>query len=186
MDEITTDVESLTSGQLDNEEQSLLEQIAAQRAEIAADRTTFLLIPGYVGLDILAQYRLPEGKELEPIAKRSRGNRRGGQSGSLWQRNLAVAMDTMALACTGIYYQRDEDKQPKPLTVGGEAIVNFGDPRIAQAFKLSSDEAGSVRRTIVAVFKGNDIAVSDHAMQLNSWFTGQNSDLNDEMFTGEA
>jgi hypothetical protein len=180
--EITAPLDKLVGGQLEGE-RSLLEDLATQRAESATDRATFILIPGYNGIDLLARYRLVEGHELEAIARRIQGKgRRGG--GGLWAKNMAAALDTMATACTGIFYQRDTDPAPQQLTVGGEPVENFGDPKLCEGLKILP-MPDSVRKIITLVFKGNDIAISNHAMKLNRWFADTNSEVDDD-FMGEA
>lgn len=165
-------------------EQSLWDQLAQAREESAQARETFIAIPGYKGIDLLARYRLLEGHEIEKIARRSMGKKKQRQAGSMWDRNLSAAMDTMAEACTGIYYQREGDEEPQALAFGDEPIFGFGDPGLVTGLRLDPS-LDTVRKVILAMFGGNDLAISDHAIRLNRWFTDTNIDV-DEDFLGEG
>ena len=166
-------------------EQSLLEQLAAARNESAENRETFIKIPGYeeTGIDVLAKYKLLTGPEIEEISKKLRP-KAGGQQRSLWNVNLAAALDTMARACIGIYVQRPTDEEPVPLTVNGEPILHYGDPNLKVALGID-DSVNTTRRVIIAAFCDNELAVSDHSVKLNRWFQNTNRDV-DADFLGEG
>jgi len=181
-DSPATAVDLVANGVLSDAERSLWDQLAEAREEIAKERETFILIPGYKGLDMYARYRLIEGKELEGIARKM-SSKEGRRGGHLWEKNLNAAMDTMALACTGIFYQTDDDKEPQPLTIGGEPVLNYGDPKLPMGLKMDPS-INSARKVIFQMFGGKDLVISDHAMKLNRFFTGANLEVDDE-FMGE-
>lgn len=162
--------------------ESLLESLAAAREETAEDRETFIAIPGYekAGLELLARYRLLSGPEIEGIARKAMGKNRRRS----FAQGLAAACDTMAAACTGIYFQRPEDDEPQPLTVGGQHIVNYGDPKLKQALKIG-DDVTTARGVILSTFCDNELAVVEHSTKLQRWFGNTNSEL-DADFLGEG
>src|SRR5438105_575959 len=106
-----------------DEERSLLDSLRKQREVLAETRETFISIPGYEdsGLELLARYRLVNGPELEKLDRKTETReKRRGRAGSRWATNLGGALDTMALACNGVFIQGEGDETPRPLTVGGE------------------------------------------------------------------
>lgn len=163
--------------------QNLLEALAEAREETAEGRETFITIPGYEksGIELLAQYRLLSGPEIEAIARKATGKQRSRRN---FQMGLAAACDTMAAACTGIYFQRPEDDVPQPLTVGGEPVINFGDPKLKQGLKIP-EEVNTTRGVILSVFCDNELAVVNHSAKLQMWFGNTNSDVDLE-FLGEG
>lgn len=175
MEENETDV-------LVDQQPNLLEQLAAVRAETADDHETFITIPGYEssGITLMAKYRLLSGQEVERIAKKAMGKNRKRN----FEVGLQAAMDTMAHACVGIYIQRDEDPEPVPLTLGGDPILNYGDPKLKEGLKLT-DFANTTRKVIIEVFCNNELAVMNHSIKLQRWFGNTNSELDDE-FLGEG
>jgi len=160
---------------------NLLESLAEAREESAEHRETFITIPGYdkAGVELLARYRLLSGNEIESIAKKALGGKRARRS---FQQGLAAALDTMAAACTGIFVQKPEDVEPVPLTVGGEPILNYGDPKLKDALKITADTA---RGVIVGVFCDNELAIMNHSARLQMWFGNTNSEMDIE-FLGEG
>lgn len=171
------------AGQLSDEEKSLWDSLSAQREEIAEQRETLIQIQGYTGVDLYARYRLVEGHRLEKIARKAMGKKGGAKIGS-WEKNLAAALDTMAEACTGIFYQLEGMEEPKPVTVGGEEILNYGDPKLREGLKINP-AVTSVRGVILSLFGNNDLAVSNHAIKLNRWFSNTSAQV-DEDFLGEG
>jgi hypothetical protein len=162
---------------------SLLEALAEARADTAEDRETFIAIPGYekAGLELLARYRLLSGPEIEAIGRRALGKQGRRRT---FQQGLVAACDTMAAACTGIFFQRPEDNEPQQLTVGGEPIINYGDPKLKQALKIG-DDVNTTRGVILSVFCDNELAVVNHSTRLQMWFGDTNSQV-DADFLGEG
>jgi hypothetical protein len=175
--------ELVSAGRLSNEEQSLWGNLAQQREEISQQRETLIQIPGYTGIDVYARYRLLTGDELEKIARRTMGKKSGAKL-STWERNLTAALDTMADACSGIFYQLAGMDSPKPVTVNGSPVLNYGDPKLQEGLKIPS-EVKTTRGVILSMFGNNDLAVSAHAVKLNRWFSDTNRDVDDE-FLGEG
>lgn len=164
--------------------QNLLEALAEAREETSEHRETFLSIPGYIeksGIDLLARYRLLSGPEIEAIARKAMGKQGRRRN---FQQGLAAALDTMAMACTGIFFQRPEDDEPQPLTVGGEAIINYGDTKLRRGLKISEDIT-TARGIILAVFSNNELAVVEHSTRLQRWFGNTNAEVDAE-FLGEG
>lgn len=163
--------------------QNLLESLAEAREESAEDRETFITIPGYEksGIELLARYRLLSGAEIEAISRKAMGGSRRQRRN--FQQGLGAALDVMASACIGIYYQRPEDHAPLPLTVGGQPVENYGDPKLKDGLKIP-DEVNTARGVIVSVFCDNEIAVVNHSARLQQWFGNTNADV-DIDFLGE-
>jgi hypothetical protein len=162
--------------------ESILDALREARDETATHHETFINIDGYEksGIELLARYSLVSGRELEQIGKWFPQGKRL----RTWEVGLAMAMDVMAHACTGIFIRRPEDSEPIPLTVGGEEIVNYGDPKLKTALKLA-DGLTTTRQIILGVFCDNELSIVGHSAKLQRWFGNTNANVDDD-FLGEV
>lgn len=164
-------------------ETTLFQQLATQRESTASRRETFITIPGYEGsgIELLAQYKLLDGPTLERIG--TKNNLGATRKRGLWASNMNAALDVLNTACTGIYFQRETDEKPLPLTVGLQAISGYGDPNLKTALGIDPS-IDTARKVIIAVFCDNELAVSNHSIKLQRWFVDANANVDAE-FLGE-
>lgn len=155
---------------------TLLEQLAAKRDEIAATKDTFIPIAGYDREPplLLAHYRLLEGPELAQIASKIRTEFK-----SRWDRSINAAIDTLIAACDGIYVDKGDGK-PVPLQLNGQPITGFDD-NLAEALKFADKlrENFNHRDVVLGLFT-NELAISEHNFRLNRWFGDTSSDVTED------
>lgn len=163
--------------QEDPEDQSnILESIRARRRSLLENRSTYIIVPGYDDIGLVASYHLLDGKELDMI-----GDKVKRQTRDRVERGLFAAADTMIAACDGLFLDRgqgeyvpfDPGRTGEPLRFGKELSEFIG-----------ADGADTARKSLFALFGNNDAAIGTHAMKLNRWFTNTTRDA-DEEFLGE-
>lgn len=179
----TTDDPTVLERQLVDQPDSLLEQLAAKREEISNKKETFIPIPGY-DVDpplLLAKYRLLEGPELAGIADKARR-----ETKSRWDRGMTAGLDTILMACIGIFVDTGNGK-PVPLTLNGQEITGFNDD-LAVALKFNDKlPEGFVHRDVLyGLFGGNEVAIAEHNFRLNRWFGNTSIDVSQDLFGGNS
>jgi len=154
---------------------SLLEQIRLRRRELSGDRKTYITIPGYDDLGLVAMYHLLDGKELDVITTRAQR-----QTRDRVERAIYMACDVMISACDGLYLDR-----------GGSEYVPFDPQRRGEPFRYESAladfcgfEAETARQVVMGLFGNNDAALASHSFKLQRWFQDTMRDA-DEEFLGE-
>lgn len=159
----------------ENEINSLLEQIRERRKELSGDRKTYITIPGYDDIGLVAMYHLLDGKELDIITTRAQR-----QTRDRVDRGLYMACDVMIAACDGLYLDR-----------GGSEYVPFDPKRRGEAFRYEQAladfcgfEAETARQVVMGLFGNNDAALASHSFKLQRWFQDTMRDA-DEEFLGE-
>lgn len=162
----------------DKEPESLLEQLAAKRAEISGTREVDLPVPGYDTQPplLLIRYRLLDGNTLTKLGLKVRR-----QSSDRWTRALNAAIDTFIAACVGIYVDLG-DGVLQPLTYKGEHLTGFTTD-LAEALRFANElpENPTMRNVVMGLFANNDVAITQHSFVLNRWFQNTSLDVNQEM-----
>ena len=161
-------------GLVNDEASSLLDQLAERRQAVADTKDTFIEIAGYDKEPpiLLAHYRLVEGPELAKIADKVRTEFRGR-----WDRNLYAAIDTMIVACDGIYIDKGDGK-PVPLTLNGDPITGYNNALAEGLRYVDKLRQGFTHRDVVlGLFGGNELAIAEHNARLNRWFGDTSADV---------
>lgn len=158
---------------------SIMGKLRQQHQDMKQSKTLDLPIPGYDGM-LVAKYRLLHIKELEIIGERVQREVTG-----TGERVTLSSIDAIATACLGLYYNRDGELVGLNDSIGpDEAAIRFDDRLIAFLKLDISDEGiarimpdgmsgierlGPARRTVLAVWGGNDIAIIDHSRAIGQW-----------------
>jgi hypothetical protein len=150
---------------LPDETGSLLDALAAERDEMAAERETFIPIPGYgrdSGVIMLVKYRLLGGEEIAGIGRKVQREFRKSQQ---YERILYASIDTMIAACEGFYAQRGTNGEKLELP-----LYHY-DTELAKALKFEDqiDPNQPARSVVIALFGGNMIAIQQHTLLLGRW-----------------
>lgn len=169
-------------GAIDAAPDTIWEAIAEARQEIADSKTVFIRVPGYheKGILLYIKYRLLSPDELKRITK---GVERVKDR---WERNLAAAMDTLVVACEGMFLDPSGDEKEdefKALTIGGEPVQGFT-AALASKLGMVVQQDAPARSVVSALFGGNMIAIAQHSGRLQRWMGNTESDVNAEL-TGE-
>lgn len=161
---------------------SLLEQLAAKRQEVAATKETFIPVPGYDDKPplLLVRYRLVDGPELQFIGDKIRRETR-----DQWQRQVFAAVDTFILACTGIFIDKGDNTTPVQMSFNGEPVTGFTE-ELAKALRYYDElpSPATARSVVFGLFAGNEIAINQHMFLLNRWSTNTTVDVREASFSG--
>lgn len=152
---------------------SLRDKVQARRAELQADTSTTLDVPGYEGI-LRARYRALSLKEINQIAERV------GKMKDLdaTTRELYVYADSLVLACEAVY-DADLDRSRKE-----------GDPPPAGkkwGTALAHDlgfEAANPRQAVFAII-ARDTQVWAQYQTVLAWMDGENARIDEEL-AGES
>jgi hypothetical protein len=157
---------------------SVMESLRAKHRELRESKTLDLPIPGYDG-DLVARYRLLTMKELENI-----GNRVQKQVKNQGDRVLRASLDAIIVACEGMYYNRDGRLVPLSESISKDEPMIKYDDRLIEflALELREDDPleptlGPARKTVLAVFGENDIAILDHSRAIGQWSSDTSRDV---------
>jgi hypothetical protein len=164
------------------EEESLVSRLRKQRKEIAEQTFHDLDLPGYNG-EIFVRYRLLDGTEIDAIRQKIRKTVRGRS-----EQVLAATLDNLITACDEVWV-RDEGKEiplreHKDFTGNRDMPVKF-DSQLAEFLQFSTElpDPPTARSVVLALFGGNDLAVSMHGAFLMRWMMNSSSEL-DELLGG--
>lgn len=164
----------------DAQPNSVMESLRAKHRELVNSKTLDLPIPGYEG-ELVARYRLLSMKELERI-----GNRVQKQVKGQGDRVLLASLDSIIVACDGLYYNRDGKLVSLSESIGKDEPPIKYDDRLIDFLGLTLDEGdsmGPARKTVLAVFGGNDIAVLDHSRAIGQWSADTSRDVSEAFLT---
>jgi hypothetical protein len=141
------------------DEGTLFDNLVGRRQELANQRETLIPIPGYEDPQLLVQYKLVPGDELNKIG------RKNNKVKDPYMRGLYNAMDVMIRSCSGIFVQNGTG-DPEQLTADGDPVEGFTP---AFASKMKIEDNGSARNVILGLFNNNDIAIGQHSFRLQRW-----------------
>lgn len=175
---------------------SIMESLRRDHKALVKSKTFDLPIPGYNG-SLVAQYRLMGIKELEII-----GNKVQREFKKQGDRVLHASLDALITGCLGLYYNRNGELVGLHESIGDEEPPIRFDDRLVEflALDISDDgmmelmpkmdasdifQMGDARRTVLAAFGGNDIAVLDHGNTIGRWSSDTTREVS-ERFLGEA
>jgi hypothetical protein len=171
---VAPDVEVEENGEVEEEQvQSLLDQLRAERKEGMEDVQTLIPVPGYDTVPLLIQYRMMDGHELDRISRKVMK-----QSRDRWTRSLTAALDVMIAAATGVFVEYNGEV--KPLTLNGQPVPGFTS-ELAESLGF---EARTAREVVIGTFQNKDMHIANHSMKLQRWF-GDSAAAIDEEFLGE-
>src|SRR5580765_2030555 len=158
-------------------DRNLLDRIRAKRLELAERRSTYITVPGYEDIGLVVQYHLLDGKELDRIAEKVKRQMRDRVD-----RGLNAAADTLIAACDGFFLDKGSSEYA-PFDPGNRGAPLRYEKELAEF--LGVEEVATARDVVFMIFADNDVALANHAMKLNRWFTNTSRDA-DEEFLGEA
>ena len=151
---------------------NLLEQVRLRRRELLEARQTYITIPGYDDLGLVAQYHLLDGKQLNMI-----GEKVNRQTKDRVTRGLYAAADQIIAACDGLYLERDGEYVPfDPYHTG--VAMTFG-PELARFLELG--DVDNARSVVYELFGNNDSALAMHVYKLSRWFQDTTRDADEEI-----
>jgi len=137
--------------------ESILDQIARERRELADKTEVTLPIPGYTNL--FCRYRLidalVEGKQIRDRLASIRNEE---------ERVAAGAIDTLVEACTG-FYGREPGGELVPIDPDGSGPLVY-EERLAEAFQF---EAETARDVVWGLFGGRRAAIMEHFRLYAEW-----------------
>lgn len=155
---------------------SLMEQLAAKRKEIAETRSEFFPIVGYESEGLCAEHRLMDRPEVEIIGKnvlrefKERGDRQ-----------QAILVDQIINSVTGIYVKNGKGK-PEPLLDDDGSHVRSWDHF---AERLGWTRVPDSRAALYYVFGDNEFMIGQYGILLNRWM-GNTGIKVDEELLGEG
>jgi hypothetical protein len=153
---------------------NVLEQIRQRRRSLFENRQTYLSIPGYEEIGLVAQYHLLDGHELNGIVEKVRRQTKDAVS-----RGINSSLDILITACDGLFLFREGEYVPfDPGYTGSPLDYNQG------LAEFVGYEANSARQVVQGLFGNNDAALAAHAMKLQRWFQNTTRDA-DQEFLGE-
>lgn len=173
----TTDreVKQFENGAGDDDQANILEQIRQRRRELLQNRQTYIPIPGYDDIGLVAQYHLLDGKEMTRIVDKVQR-----QTKNKVERGVSISIDTFIAACDGLYLN-PEDGVYVPFDPGRTGSPLQYDPSLSDFLGL---DAPTARAVVRGLFGENDAAIAMHSMKLNRWFQDTSKSADDE-FLGE-
>lgn len=178
MSDIITEpeVEAAVNGDLEDQSRNLMDEIRKARRNLAENRQTYIQLPGYEHVGLVAQYHLLDGKQLDMIAERVKR-----QTKDRVDRGINAAVDTFIAACDGLFVEKDGGYAP--LDPDNRGMPLRYEPSLAK-FCDFYKEGMTARQVVFGLFGDNDAAIAGHAMKLNRWFMNTTSEVDDE-FLGE-
>lgn len=148
---------------------SILASLREKRAKAATNKTVDIAIPGYRG-DLVARYHLldplVEGKVIGERMKREFPDDEDKMT-------YYALVDTLIAACDGLYLRNTEGVL-EAIDPEGDGDACCYDSRLAAGLGIESDSA---RKTLLAVFNGNKVAVTQHSMRLQQWMADPSKNL---------
>jgi hypothetical protein len=154
---------------------SILDIFRQEQAELASAKSVLIPIAGYEKIGLKVQYRMPyDGKELDVIGRHAQKTIKDP-----YERNLAIATDTMVKLCEGIYCQPEGVEEPvmfDPMETG--QACRFG-PELAEALDV---DVNSAREVVQILFGNKDLAIIAHVEKLSRWLANSNADLESEIW----
>lgn len=168
------------AGVTDNKSpETLMEQLRAQRQELADAKETFLTINGYEQFGLTVKYRLLDRVEVEKIAKRVRKITRDRSDF-----NMLILIDTIINATDGFYVREMGVTDPQPLTNGddGPQIVTWDE--LARFLGASDEQAGTARNGLYFIFGNNEWMIGQQGISLQRWMNNTGLEVDNE-FLGE-
>jgi hypothetical protein len=155
---------------------SMMDQLRRKHKELADAKTIDMSIPGYDGA-LVARYRLLDmKKELGPIQTKVQHEFK-----TLPEVMLYTSIDSLIVACEGFFYFDGVDKRPLEEGIGdGLGPVKY-DERLATFLGIQTESA---RNTVLQVFGGNEIAITEHYRKIAMWMQGDSRGVMDEFVGG--
>jgi hypothetical protein len=157
----------------EEETNTILESIRTKRRELFENRSTYISIPGYEEIGLVAQYHLLDGKELDMI-----GDKVKRQVKNKVDRGILSAVDVFIAACDGLYLSRDGGTYV-PFDPGRRGTPLRYEPELGSF--IGADGADTARKVVFALFGDNDAAIGNHSMKLNRWFMNTTRDADEEL-----
>jgi hypothetical protein len=153
--------------------ESLFDNLREKRAQLGANQTIILSIPGYDNDPpvLMAKYRLMTGKELEDIASKV-----SRETKDRSERQILAAVDTFINCCEGMYFDMMDGKGPQPMKIHDQAIVGYNSD-LAEALQFQAETA---RQVVFQIFADNDIAIMQHNVRLGLWMSNTSRKMDDD------
>jgi hypothetical protein len=154
-------------------EGSLLDQLAAERDEIAHEQTVDLPVPN--NREVLwATYRLLPYAQTRALAEQAQGGDAAQE--------LNAGCDLIAAACDGLWLRSPETRERAPWPEGTAEPVRYT-PALAALLQIDLP-AGAGHREVIRLALLRDLAVTVHAGTLLRWMQGATKRVNDEFSGG--
>lgn len=157
------------------EQADVFDRLAAKREELSSDQRALIPVPGYNDPQLLIEYKLMTGPELNAI-----GRKVGKETKDAWYRQLHAAIDVMVAAATGVYVQMD-GSEPKALTIDGEPCTGYTSS-LAQKLRIDAGDPPRVRKVVREIFGNNDVALGNHSFRLQRWMSDTSVNVDEELF----
>jgi hypothetical protein len=163
--------------------QSVLEALRRRREQLANSQTNDFAVPGYEALDIegldepaalIARYRR---LSVEEYNRALFGNR----DGTIIERNAQLLIDALGNDDRVGLFWRIGDADPVPLMPGDQAGWHDAAAMLVDSAELGDDV--SAAGMVLAVFGGDEHALTDHAEQVGEWIQNGHRDA-DRRFLG--
>jgi len=166
-----------------SEPQSITERLRQQRRDSAENKFHDFDIPGFNG-ELFCRYRLIDGKELDAVGVKIRTEFR-----NRGDRVFYSTCDNLILACEE-FWVRDGGKEIPLREVeeytGPRDIPIRYDQNLAEALDFTSElsDPPTARSVVLALFGGNDLAVTAHGARVVQWMMKAGTEV--DMLLGEA
>jgi hypothetical protein len=158
-DELVDDGPGFESPEHNDPPRTVLDRVKARHRELQGEQSKEFDIPGYDG-DLVGRYTVVDPDEAKARSKQINKLPEG-------ERQLAAAMDQIALACVAILVR--EDGKLKPLDPDDPESIRYDD-RLAAFFGFEAKSArGVIRQLFSTNHKLNVPAVVAHATEIGEW-----------------
>lgn len=163
-------------------DKSILDLLKADYKELAEHKDVTIPIAGWERSGLAIRYRLPDsGIELDAVARKV--NQQFPRQ-EQYKRGYFTAVDTMIRLCEGLYFKHPEDAsiwvELDPKETG--APLDLGDGEELSPIFGWNGGVSSARDVVKKLFGGNEIAVLNHATQLQRWLTDTKADLGTQLW----
>jgi hypothetical protein len=182
-DVVENGTESPTEMEIPDHAPTFRDRVKQQREEVAADKWHDIDVPGYNG-DLFVRYRLLSGDDIDEINQRVRQTVKGRS-----EQLLAVTLDNLIAACDEVWV-RDEGRElplreHETYTGPHDLPVKF-DAALADYLEFTNElpDPPTARSVLLALFGGNDLAISAHGARLIQWMMKAGRDM--DMLLGEG
>lgn len=180
MTEIEPEVPPLPSematGDADSPE-ALMEQLRAQRTEIAETKDTKLMVTGYEELGLKGHHRLMDRPEVEKLAKRAMKDAKGQGRG---QQQMNILLDQIIQSTMGFFV-----KDQALVDESGQTITTWDQLASFLGWVPKDASYANARAALYFVFGDNEFAIGGYGILLNRWMGNTNVEVDGE-FLGEV
>lgn len=155
---------------------SIADRLRSQRDKAAKETTYDIDIPDYGG-ELFCRYRLLSGDENEAIIAKVRQEARNRND-----QGRLMALDNLIEACEEFYLREKGTVTPlreHSTYTGDKQVPVRYDANLAEYLRFDKElpDPPTARSVVLALFVGNELAVTAHAALLGNWMVKGNSDL---------